>query len=57
MYQFLLENLGPVQTPLHSCAEPNWWIKVIRQSYFVGLPSYFEALWYPHLYFDRKSNI
>ena len=19
--------LGPVQTPLHSCAEPNWWIK------------------------------
>ena len=20
-------DLGPVQTPLHSCAEPNWWIK------------------------------
>ena len=19
--------LGPVQAPLHSCAEPNWWIK------------------------------
>ena len=19
--------LGPVQTPLHSCAEPKWWIK------------------------------
>ena len=23
----LLHHLGPVQTPLHSCAEPNWWIK------------------------------
>ena len=21
-----------------------------------GVPSYFEALWYPHLYFYRKSN-
>ena len=31
-------------------------IKVTRPSYFVGVPSYFEALWYPHLYFDRKSN-
>ena len=32
-------------------------VKVTRPSYFVGVPSYFEALWYPHLYFDRKSNI
>ena len=26
-------------------------------SYFVRIPSYFEVLWYPHLYFDHKSNI
>ena len=26
--------------------------KVTRPSYFVRVPSYFEALWYPHLYFD-----
>ena len=32
-------------------------LKVTRSSYFVRVPSYFEALWYPHLYFDRKSNI
>ena len=24
--------------------------------FFGGVPSYFEALWYPHLYFYRKSN-
>ena len=30
---------------------------VLFPSYFVRVPSYFEALWYPHLYFDRKSNI
>ena len=34
-----------------------WILKVTRPSYFVRVPSYFEALWYPHLYFDRKSNI
>ena len=27
-----------------------------RPSFFGGVPSYFEALWYPHLYFYRKSN-
>ena len=32
-------------------------VKVTRPSYFVGVPTYFEALWYPHLYSDRKSNI
>ena len=32
-------------------------LKVTRPSYFLRLPSYFEALWYPHLYFDQKSNI
>ena len=31
-------------------------IKVTRPSFFGGVPSYFEALWYPHLYFYRKSN-
>ena len=31
-------------------------LKVTRPSYFVAVPSYFKALWYPHLYFDRKSN-
>ena len=31
--------------------------KVTRPSYFERVPSYFEALWYPHLCFDRKSNI
>ena len=33
--------------------------KVTRPSFFFlggGVPSYFEALWYPHLYFYRKSN-
>ena len=32
-------------------------LKVTQHSYFVRVPSYFDALWYPHLYFDRKSNI
>ena len=31
-------------------------IKVTRPSFFWGVPSYFEALWYPRLYFYRKSN-
>ena len=26
------EDSGPVQTPLHSCAEPNWWIKYLQKS-------------------------
>ena len=30
-------------------------LKVTRTSYFVRVPSYFEALWYPHLYFDGVS--
>ena len=31
-------------------------LKVTRPSFFFlggGVPSYFEALWYPHLYFYR----
>ena len=35
----------------------NKFFKVTRPSYFVRVPSYFLALWYPQLYFDRKSNI
>ena len=31
-------------------------LKVTRRSFFGGVPSYFEALWYSHLYFYRKSN-
>ena len=31
--------------------------QVTRPSLFLRVPSYFEALWYPHFYFDRKSNI
>ena len=31
-------------------------IKVTRPSFFGRVPSYFEARWYPHLYFYRKSN-
>ena len=31
-------------------------LKVTRPSFFGGVPSYFQALWYPHLYFYRKSN-
>ena len=30
--------------------------KVTPPSFLGGVPSYFEALWYPHLYFYRKSN-
>ena len=32
-------------------------LKVTRPSYFVRVPYYFEALWYSHLYFDRRSNL
>ena len=34
--------LGPVLTPLHSCAEPNWWIKVARYSFSGPIPPKFE---------------
>ena len=47
----------------HGDITENMWKMILRlfkvtpPSYFVGVPSYFEALWYPHLYFDRESNI
>ena len=31
-------------------------MKVTRPSFIGGVPSHFEALWYPHLYFYLKSN-
>ena len=36
--------------------DQNSLFKVTRPSFFGGVASYFEALWYPHLYFYRKSN-
>ena len=41
------------------CRDRNWdspdlrWLDPV---FFGGVPSYFEALWYPHLYFYRKYN-
>ena len=37
-------------------AKKSTYFKVTRPSFFGGVPSYFEPLWYPHLYFYRKSN-
>ena len=31
-------------------------LQVTRPSFFGGIPSYLEALWYPHIYIYRKSN-
>ena len=44
---------------LNKSSEKNkgYQVKVIRLSYFVRMTFNFEALWYPHRYFDRKSNI
>ena len=45
---------------LEKCQHILWLIssfKVTRPSFFGRVPSYFGALWYPHLYFYRKSNI
>ena len=38
-FPYRLWLLGPVQTPLHSCAEPNWWIKY-------GKRAASESIWY-----------
>ena len=43
----MLTALGPVQKPLHSCAEPNWWIKH-------GKRAASESIWYgKSVKFDR----
>ena len=39
---------GPVQTPLHSCAEPNWWIKY-------GKRAASESIWYGSFSWCGKS--
>ena len=47
---------GALSNHKHGLFHPRYF-KVTRASYFVRVPSYFEILWYPHLYFDLKSNI
>ena len=42
-------NLGPVQTPLHSCAEPNWWIKY-------GKRAASESIWYGSFSLVRQKR-
>ena len=32
-------------------------LKVTRPSFFGGVPSYFEFLWYPHLYFQKAHDM
>ena len=46
-------GLGPVVLPQKVSFFSFFSIKVTRPSFFDGVPSYFEALWYPHLYFYR----
>ena len=41
-------SLGPVQTPLHSCAEPNWVIKY-------GKRAASESVWYGSFNLVRQS--
>ena len=41
-------SLGPVQTPLHSCDEPNWWINY-------GKRAACESIWYGSLVWCGKS--
>ena len=56
LFKILVSHLQTVDHQMTtSCLKLKF--KVTRPSYFVGVPSYFEAFWYPHLYFDRKSNI
>ena len=42
--------LGPVQTPLHSCAEPNWWIKY-------GKRAASESIWYGSFSLVRQKRM
>ena len=58
---FLLSLEHLRQKALHALLSLRWHtdlngLKVTRPSFFWGVPSYFEALWYPHLYFYGKSN-
>ena len=49
VYSFIKTNVGRNATQYVA-------VKVTRPSFLRGIPSYFEALWYPHLYFYCKSN-
>ena len=51
------ENIQNFLYPLLRKNLKHIYFKVTRRCYFVRVPSYFETLWYPHLYFDRGSNI
>ena len=42
-------SLGPVRTPLHSCAEPNWWIKY-------GKRATSESIWYDSFNLVRQKR-
>ena len=43
-------KLGPVQTLLHSCAEPNWWIKY-------GKRAASESIWYGSFSLVRTESV
>ena len=45
----LINGLGLVQTPLHSCAEPNWWIKY-------GKRAASESIWYGSFSLVRQKR-
>ena len=42
-------NSGPVQTPLHSFAQPKWWI-------YYGKRAAFELIWYRNFSFGRLKR-
>ena len=44
----MLQALGPFQTPPHSCAEPNWWVKYGRRAVF-------ESVWFGRLGLVRQT--
>jgi len=46
----LLEFLGQFQTPLHSSAKPNWWVKYGRRATF-------ESVWIRQVRFGAANNI
>ena len=52
---------GGVRTPCTLSLDPPLktliqMFKVTRPSFFGGVPFYFEALWYPHLYFSLSAT-
>jgi len=43
-------TIGPFQTPLHSCSEPNWWVKYGRRAGF-------ESVWFGRLSLVRQTTL